>query len=212
MTGSLEEVAGEEEEEADEEAAVDEQRFLVAGEGVAAEAELLVLREPGDLDALALEEGLRRAARRAPPVVGELLERQPRRHRVRRVTGGLVVPVPARPALVHPRVQHRELLLQPPRVHLRPLLQLQLQLRRRHRLRLFGLRSRRRRCRSRRGCRSRRLQRLVVLGDVDGAEQERRRAGERGDERLVGMVVVHRRRWRRRSWVLGEHHAARVVD
>jgi len=117
---SLQEVAGDEEEEADEEAAVDEQALLAGGEGVAAQPELLVLREPGDLHALALEEGLRGAAGRATPVVGQLGEGEARRHRVRRVPRRLVVAVPAGAALVDPRVEHRELLLEPPRVQLWP--------------------------------------------------------------------------------------------
>jgi hypothetical protein len=56
LASSLQEVAGDEEEEVDEEAAIDEQALLAGGEGVAAQPELLVLREPGNLHALALEE------------------------------------------------------------------------------------------------------------------------------------------------------------
>jgi len=190
---SLQEVAGDEEEEAEEEAAVDKQPLLSRGEGVAAEPELLVLREPGDLDALALEEGLCGAARGAPPVVGQLRERQARRHRVRRVPRRLVVSVPARPALVDPRVEHRELLLKPPRVKLRAVV---LRLQRRRRVLLSALCSRRRR---------RRLQRLVVLGDVDGVEREMMgRRCHRDGHGPMG-VEVQVRRWWWRSWVLGHH-------
>jgi len=189
---SLQEVAGDEEEEAEEEAAVDKQPLLSRGEGVAAEPELLVLREPGDLDALALEEGLCGAARGAPPVVGQLRERQARRHRVRRVPRRLVVSVPARPALVDPRVEHRELLLKPPRVKLRAVV---LRLQRRRRVLLSALCSRRRR---------RRLQRLVVLRDVDGVEREvmGRRCHRDG---LGPMGVEVQVRWWWRSWIVGHH-------
>jgi len=189
---SLQEVAGDEEEEAEEEAAVDKQPLLSRGEGVAAEPELLVLREPGDLDALALEEGLCGAARGAPPVVGQLRERQARRHRVRRVPRRLVVSVPARPALVDPRVEHRELLLKPPRVKLRAVV---LRLQRRRRVLLSALCSRRRR---------RRLQRLVVLRDVDGVEREvmGRRCHRDGHGPMGVEVQV---RWWWRSWIVGHH-------
>jgi hypothetical protein len=85
LASSLQEVAGDEEEEADEEAVVDKQALLARGEGVAAQPELLVLREPGDLHALALKEGLHGAVGGAPPVVGQLREGEARRHRVRSV-------------------------------------------------------------------------------------------------------------------------------
>jgi hypothetical protein len=186
VAGSLQEVAGEEEEEAEQEGAVDEQPLLAGGERIAAEPELLVLRKSRNLDALALEEGLRGAARGAQPVVRELRERQPRRHRVRRVPHGLVVPVPARPALVDPRVQHRKL-LEPPRVQLRPVLLL----RRRGDLFLFALRRRR-------------LEWLVVLGNVDGMEREEGRGQRCGQGPLCCGQELQGRRWWR-PWVLGHH-------
>jgi hypothetical protein len=159
LASSLQEVAGDEEEEADEEAAVDEQALLAGGEGVAAQAELLVLREPGDLHALALEEGLRGAVGGAPPVVRQLRDGEARRYRVRRVPRRLVVAVPAGPALVDPRVQHRELLLKPPRVQLWPAVLVLLL------LCALCLCSRRRRW-------------LVVLGDVDGVARQVVAAGD----------------------------------
>jgi hypothetical protein len=165
LASSLQEVAGDEEEEADEEAVVDEQALLAGGEGVTAQPELLVLREPGDLHALALEEGPRDAAGGAPPVVGQLREGEARRHRVRRVPRRLVVAVPAGPALVDPRVQHRELLLEPPRVQLWPAVLVLLLMR----ALPLCLCSRRRR---------RRLKRLVVLGDVDGVARPVVAAGD----------------------------------
>jgi hypothetical protein len=156
LASSLQEVARDEEEEADEEVVVDEQALLAEGEGVVAQPELLVLREPDDLHALALEGGLRGAAGGAPPVVGQLREGEARRHRVRRVPCRLVVAVPAGPALVDPRVQHRELLLEPHQVQLWPAVLVLLL--------MCAL------CPCSR--RRRRLKRLVVLGDVDGVARQ----------------------------------------
>lgn len=152
---SLQKVARKEEHKEKEQATVDEHRLLPGRERVPSEPELLVLREAGDLDALALEERLRRPARRAPPVLRQLPELQPRRNGVRGVAGGLVVAVPTRPALVDSGVEDGEPLLEPPAVEFRLL--------------FFGGGVGGRRGRRRLGFFG---DGLVVFGDVDGGGEE----------------------------------------
>lgn len=107
----LDEIATQEKQEKEEETPEDQSSLLTRGKRITPKPILLILSKTSNLNHFTLEETLSCSTSWTSPVFRQLVELKPRRDRVRRITRGLVVLVPARSALVDSSVQNCEFLL-----------------------------------------------------------------------------------------------------